>query len=45
MYKPKSVWQNEFFKIFRDFEIETIHLIMDRRQDLKLIKKKKELTI
>ena len=41
MYKPESVLENEMHKIVCDFVIQTNHLILARRPDLVLIKKKK----
>ena len=40
-HKPESVHENVTHKIFWDFEIQTDHQILTRRQDLLLINKKK----
>ena len=37
--------ENEIHKIIWDFEIQTDHLIPDRKPDLLLIKKKKKLAV
>ena len=42
MHKPESVPENEIYKIFRDFEIETDHSISARQPDLEIVKKKKK---
>ena len=34
MYNPASVLENETHKLFRDFDIQTYHLISARRPDL-----------
>ena len=39
MQKPESVLENETHKILWDFDIQTDHLNLPRRQDLVLIKK------
>ena len=41
MYKPESVLENEIHKIRWDSEIEMDLLILARRPDLALIKKKR----
>ena len=41
MYKPEAIPENETHKFFWDFEIQTYHQIIARRQDLVLVKKKK----
>ena len=43
MYKPESVPENETQIILSDFEIQTSHLILTRRPDPVLIKKKKRI--
>ena len=42
MHKPESVLENEMHKILWDFEIQIDHLILARRPDLVIVKKKKE---
>ena len=42
MYNPKSVLENEIYKILWDFEIQTDHLISARRPDQVIINKKKK---
>ena len=42
MHNPESVQENETHKILRDFAIQTSHLILARRPDLVIIKKKKK---
>ena len=37
MYNRESVRENEMHKLLRDFEIQTDHLISDRRPDLVII--------
>ena len=41
MHNTESVLENETHKRFRDFEMQTDHLILARRQHLVIIKKKK----
>ena len=41
MHNPESVLENEIYKLLRDFEIETDHLISARRPDLVIVNKKK----
>ena len=41
MHKPESVMENETHEFLQDFEIQTDHLIMARRPDLVIFKKKK----
>ena len=43
MHKPESVLENEPHKDLRDVEIETDHLILNRRPDLILINKGKRI--
>ena len=43
MHKPEPVQENETQKFLRDFEIQTDPLISDKRSELLLINKKKEL--
>ena len=43
MHKLESILENEVYKINRDFEIQTDHLILARRPDLVLIHEKREL--
>ena len=40
MHKPESVIENETHKILRDFEIQTVHPVPARKQDLFPYKKK-----
>ena len=40
MLKPESILENETHSIFRDFEIQTDCLILDRKPDLVAVKKK-----
>ena len=46
MHNPESVLENETHKIFKDFEIQTDHLILATQQDIVIInnnkKRKKE---
>ena len=42
MLKPEFVKKNETHKILWNFEVQTDHLILARRSDLFLIKKKKK---
>ena len=42
MHNPESVLENEMLKIFRDFEMQTDHLISARRPQLVIVKKKKK---
>ena len=41
MHNTKSVLENETHKLFWDFEIQTVHLILARRPDLEIVNKKK----
>ena len=43
MYNPESVLENETHKLLWDFEIQMDHLISDRRPDLIIINKEREL--
>ena len=40
MHNPESVLENEMHKLLWDFETQTDHLILARRPDLVIIKKK-----
>ena len=40
MHSPETFLENETHKLFLDFEIQTDHLISDRRPDLILINKR-----
>ena len=40
MHNPESVLENEMYKLFRDFVIQTDHLISARRQNLVIVIKK-----
>ena len=42
MHNPESVLENEVHKFFRDFEIQTDHLISARRPDRVIVKKKEK---
>ena len=42
MHKPEFVLENEMHKILWNFEIQTDHLIQDRRSDLEVINKNKK---
>ena len=42
MHNPASVLENETQKLFRDFEVQTDHLILARRPDQVIINKKKK---
>ena len=42
MHNLESVLENDTHKLFRDFEIQTDHLILARRPDLIIINKKKK---
>ena len=44
IHKPASVLENDTHKLLWDFDIQTDHLIMARRPDLIIIKKKKKRT-
>ena len=45
MHNPESILENETYKLLKDFEIQTDHLISARRTDLiKINKKKRERT-
>ena len=39
---PETVQENEMYKVIRDFEIQTDHLISTRRPDLVIVNKKKK---
>ena len=39
IYNPESIRENETHKFLWDFHIQTVHLILARRQDLLIIKK------
>ena len=43
MHNPESFLENETYKFFWDFEIQTGHLISTRRPDLMIVNKKREL--
>ena len=43
MHNPASVLENAMHKLFWDFEIETDHLISDRRPDLIIMNKRKRI--
>ena len=43
MHKLEYVLENETHKILWDFEIQAVHLILTRRQEIVLINKKNEL--
>ena len=45
MHKPESVIVNKTHEIVWDFEIPTDHLILDRRQDLVIITRKRKLDV
>ena len=42
MHKSKSVMENETYKIFWDFEMQTDHSVLTRRPDLVVVNKKKK---
>ena len=42
MHKSESILENEKYRIFGDFEVQTNHLILVRRQNLEIISKKKK---
>ena len=41
LQKPKSILENKTYKILKDFEIQTDHLIPTRRPDQVIISKQK----
>ena len=41
MHNPESVLENEAHEFLWDFEIQTDHLISDRRQDFVVVNKKR----
>ena len=43
MHNPEFVSENEMHKILWDFDIQTDHLILARRPDLVIVKKKKKI--
>ena len=42
LHNPESTLENETHKLLRDFEIQTDHLILTKRSDLAIAKKKKK---
>ena len=42
MHKPEFIQENDLHKILWDFEKQTGHLILARRPDLVIVKKKKK---